>query len=282
MGRMSVLATLFSVVMTQTAAAPPPKVLELNSIMMESTFKIIGPSAAAVGQDSLGTGFLIGRPSAADAKQLYYVLVTAAHVLDGIQGETATLILRVKTPTSPYERLEYKVRIRNGSRALWVQHPTSDVAVMYLGLPDNLASQPIPQDLLATDADFEKYEFHPGDEVFTVGYPYGLEANSFGFPVLRSGRIASYPLVPSATLKTFMVDFSVFGGNSGGPIFMNQLGRLYGNTSHFDERVFRILGLVSNQVTLTATGERLNVAGIVHAAFIRETIALLPPTPKAP
>lgn len=133
---------------------------------------------------------------------------------------------------------------------------------------------------LATDADFDKYEFHPGDEVYTVGYPYGLEANSLGFPILRSGRIASYPLSPASELKTFKVDFSVFGANSGGAIFINQLGRQYGTAYHLDERVFRVLGLVSNQVTIAATGERLNVAGIVYAQFIRETIALLPAQPK--
>jgi hypothetical protein len=34
-------------------------------------------------------------------------------------------------------------------------------------------------------------------------------------------------------------------------------------------------------MTILATGERLNVAEIVHASFIRETIALLPPVPPA-
>jgi len=70
-----------------------------------------------------------------------------------------------------------------------------------------------------------------------------------------------------------------FGGNSGGPIFINQLGRPYGHVYHIDETVFKILGLVSNQVTIAATGERLNVAGVVHAQFIKETIDALPAAP---
>jgi len=271
--------------MTQASPAqspPPAAVPELNTLMMESTFKIEGPSAKVAGQTSIGTGFLVGRPMPTDATRSYYVLVTAAHVLADIQGDTATLVLRIKTSTTPYQRAEHQIRVRQGATKLWMQHPSADVAVMYVPLPDNLAGRLIPQELLATDADFQQYEFHPGDEVFTVGYPYGLESNAYGFPVLRSGRIASHPLTPAATMKTFMVDFSVFGGNSGGPIFLNQLGRLYGGTYHIDQRVFRILGLVSNQVTLTATGERLNVAGVVHASFIREAIALLPPVPKFP
>jgi hypothetical protein len=209
------------------------------------------------------------------------VLVTTAHVLTDIKGDSATLTLRIKKPSAPYERAAHKIAIRQDGAGLWKQHPSADVAVMYVSLPDNLAAELIPQDFLATDADFEKYEFHAGDEVFTVGYPYGLESTSFGFPVLRSGRIASHPLTPSASLKSFMVDFTVFGGNSGGPIFINQLGRHYASAVHLDERVFRILGLVSSQMTILATGERLNVAEIVHASFIRETIALLPPVPSA-
>lgn len=247
---------------------------------MDSTFKIFGPAdLTKPGSISTGTGFLVGRPVPGDPNHLYYILVTAAHVLNGIQGETATLVVRVKTPATEYQRAERRLPIRRGATKLWTQHPTADVAVMYADLPDNLSTQLVPQDFLATDADFAKYEFHPGDEVFTVGYPYGYEVNNLGFPVLRSGRIASYPLTPASQIKTFKVDFSVFGGNSGGPIYINQLGREYGTSYHLDERVFRVLGLVTDQVTVTATGERLNVAGVVHAQFIKEAIALLPPNP---
>ena len=257
------------------------KPVELNSLMRDATFKIVGPADLSNRTlVSTGTGFLVGHPVPNDPQRTYFVLVTAAHVLNGIQGDAAMLVLRVRGKDGKYARQEHQVKIRQGATTLWTQHPTEDVAVMYTNLPNDVSAQPVPEEFLAIDADFDKYEFHPGDEVFTVGYPYGLEANTLGFPILRSGRIASYPLSPAAELKTFKVDFSVFGGNSGGAIFINQLGRQYGTSYHIDERVFRILGLVSNQVTMVATGERLNVAGIVYAQFIRETIALLPAHPK--
>lgn len=257
------------------------KPIELNSLMMDATFKIVGPADLSnLALVTTGTGFLIGRPVPNDTQRAYFVLVTAAHVLNGIQGDTAILVLRVRANDGKYARYEHKVRIRQAATKLWVQHPSADVAVLYVNLPDSVSAQPLPDEFLATDADFDRYKFHPGDEVYTVGYPYGLEANTLGFPILRSGRIASYPLSPASELKTFKVDFSVFGGNSGGAIFINQLGRQYGTAYHLDERVFRVLGLVSNQVTMAATGERLNVAGIVYAQFIRETVALLSAHPK--
>jgi S1-C subfamily serine protease len=262
------------------AAPPPQKPIELHSVMMEATIKIVGPADLAKPQlVRTGTGFVVGRPVPDQPNRSYFVLVTAAHVFRDIQGENAVLIVRTKAETGPYQRREHPIRIRIGSSPLWTEHPDSDVAVMYVALPDNVALQPIPDEFLATDSDFTKWEFHPGDEVFTVGYPHGFEANEFGFPVLRSGRIASFPLAPAAALKNFKVDFSVFGGNSGGPIYINQLGRQYGNSYNIDERVFRVLGLVSQQISLTATGERLNVAVVVHAHFIRGAIALLPPHP---
>jgi S1-C subfamily serine protease len=257
----------------------PKKPVEFNTLMMESTFKIEGPSVETPGQTAVGTGFLVGKPMPNNPARLYFVLVTSAHVLADIKGEWATLILRVKTSSAPYERATHKIAIRNAGAPRWTQHPTADVAVMYVSLPDTIAVDLIPQDLLATDADFDTYEFHAGDEVFTVGYPYGLESTGFGFPVLRSGRIASHPLTPSATLKSFLVDFTVLGGNSGGPIFINQWGRQYGASVHLDERVFRILGLVSSEMRILSTGERLNVAEVVHASFIRQTMALLPARP---
>ncbi len=275
---MAILVALFSVFLNQATTPPPQKPPDLSTLMMEGTFKVFGPSTANPKERVVGTAFLMGRPVPGQAGRYYYVLVTAAHVLADIQGNDATLVMRVKAGLDSYRRIEHRLQIRDGWRPLWTQHPTADVAAMYASLPDNVASQPIPEEYLATDSDFENYGFHPGDEVFTIGYPYGRESNDFGFAILRSGRIASHPLIPSASLKTFLVDLSVFGGNSGGAIFVNQGSRSSGGNLTFG-LVFRILGLVSSQMVMT-DGERLSVARIVHASFIKETMSILPPPPK--
>ena len=85
--------------------------------------------------------------------------------------------------------------------------------------------------------------------------------------------------MPAAEVKNFKVDFSVFGGNSGGPIYINQLGRDYGNSYRIDERVVKIVGIVTQEVTTLSTGEKLNVAVAIHAKFIDEAINLLPAQP---
>ena len=61
--------------------------------------------------------------------------------------------------------------------------------------------------------------------MMALGFPRGLAANAAGFPILRSGRVASYPIAPAKIFPTFLLDFSVFPGNSGGPVFMTQVDR---------------------------------------------------------
>ena len=98
----------------------------------------------------------------------------------------------------------------------------------------------------------------------------GLAANQAGFPILRSGRVASYPIAPAKIFPTFLLDFSVFPGNSGGPVFMTTQARRAGADAAQPQF---IAGLLTQQVELN--NERLEIGIVTHAKFIRETIALM-------
>src|SRR5216684_6099497 len=75
-----------------------PTNFELNTVLMESTFKIEGRTAS--GQQTIGTAFVMGRPydkpPADQPTKAAYVLITAAHVLDEIRADTAVLHYRRK------------------------------------------------------------------------------------------------------------------------------------------------------------------------------------------
>jgi hypothetical protein len=95
--RREVLALLLAgAAMTGEAATTESNIA---SVLMRSTFKIQG-------QTSLGTGFLIGKPMAADPQRAFYVLVTAAHVLDQIKEDTAILHLRQSSGSEPVNNFE--------------------------------------------------------------------------------------------------------------------------------------------------------------------------------
>lgn len=72
-------------------------------------------------------------------------------------------------------------------------------------------------DFLATDEKLESILMRPGDEVFCLGFPPGAAPG--GFPLLRSGYIASYPIAPMRAVKQIEVDIPLMYGNSGSPVY---------------------------------------------------------------
>jgi hypothetical protein len=121
-----------------------------------------------------------------------------------------------------------------------------------------------------------------------LGYPFGLESHKSGFPVLRTGSIDSFPITPSRDLKTFLMDFEVFGGNSGGPVYFHEPDwhKRRSGAITAPMEVQMLIGLVSKQKMITekvksymeevTRHHQIELAEIIHAAIIRETIELLP------
>jgi hypothetical protein len=118
-----------------------------------------------------------------------------------------------------------------------------------------------------------------------LGFPFGVEANEYGFPILRSGRVASYPLVPTDKNISFLLDFQVYRGNSGGPVYFIESNRNYAGGTHIGKIQF-IAGLVSEEFNITETVRALYetkqhvyplaLAKIIHASHILKTINQLP------
>lgn len=255
------------------------KRIELNTELMKSTFKIQGLDG------SLGTVFILGKPCKGDSVQAFYVLVTAKHVLNDMKGDTAILFLRKINKDSTYIKIPYKIAIRQGNKKLWIEHETADVAAMYVPLPENVIDELLPMQLLVEDDIYTQIDIHPGDNFMCLGYPLGDESNEAGFPILRSGIIASYPLVPAKKIKTILFDVKIFKGNSGGPVYFVQSGRTYKGCFHAETAQF-ISGLISEEKLNISTNiapyeisqkaQQLGLAVIVPAVFIKETINKLP------
>jgi S1-C subfamily serine protease len=260
--------------------------LDVPSFLMRSTFKIQGE--VSPGKTLLGTTFIMGLPSKDDPKKLYYVLITAAHVLEGIKNDDAILYLRIKEGDE-FKKLPYPIHIREKGTPLWVRHPDVDVAAMWVRLPNNADITLISTELLGTDKILKEFQVHPGDQLFVLGFPYGAESNEAGFPILRSGRISSYPLTPTEIYKTFLLDFGVFEGNSGGPVLFYSENRNYEGSPHFGSVQF-IMGVVSQENEITEHIESLNetvtrkhnlsLAVIVQARFVSDLLKMLPPIPN--
>lgn len=254
-------------------------ILELNSAMMRNTYRIEG-------EGSLGSCFVIGKPFNKDPTRAYFVLATAAHVLEQMKGEQAIIYVRKKQNNDSFTKIPYTIKIRQGSSPLWTKNKSRiDVAAMYVALPKDIDIQLLPTAMFADDKILSDFEIHPGDEMFCLGFPFGTEANEAGFPILRSGKVASFPLIPTQKNESFLLDFQIFRGNSGGPVYFVESNRNYAGSTHIGKIQF-IAGLVSKEFNITETIKSLYetkqqthplaLAIIIHASHILETINQLP------
>jgi V8-like Glu-specific endopeptidase len=251
--------------------------VDLSVELMHATVQLEQPLGN--GTRTVGTGFLIS-DTAPDGRPRT-VLVTANHVFRQMPGQVARIGYRVANADGSWSYSPQPLQIRDtGGHELWTHHPARDVAAIVISAPPEFAKAAIPKDYLASDDTFTHYNVEAGDELMALGFPRGLAANQAGFPILRSGRIASYPVAPAKIFPTFLLDFSVFPGNSGGPVFMHDDGRRSpDDAAQPPQHVEFIAGLLTQQVELN--NERLEIGIVTHAQYIRETINLVD-NPAAP
>jgi V8-like Glu-specific endopeptidase len=261
------IAAIFAVLTPIIAlAADEPNGEDLNTQLMRATVKISHDKSTA-------TGFVL-------TKDKRYLLVTAAHVFNKTPDDETTVVFRSKQAEGEYTKEPTKLVIRKNGKPLWTKHPTEDVAAIWVVPPKNADLAQLTTDLLVTDDQLRKHKIHPGDKLACLGYPHRVEASKAGFPLLRDGPIASFPLLPTAKTKTFFMSMNTFEGDSGGPVY---LARLNQTTPGGEVRL--VVGLVSGQQFLdeeakliygtTKIRHRLGLAIVVHASFIKETVDLL-------
>ncbi len=243
-------------------------VYDLSVDLIQATVQLEQPLKD--GSRTVGTGFLIADTDP-DGKPRT-ILITAAHVFDRMPSFSAKIGYRIQASDGVWRYDPQTLKIRDGDHPLWVKHAGRDVAAIVVEAPPEFAKAAIPLAWLAKDDTFSQYKLGPGDEMMALGFPRGLSANPAGFPILRSGRVASYPLAPATAFPTFLMDFSVFPGNSGGPVFMAEGARRRPGATESQEVQF-IAGILTQQVELS--GERLEIGIVTHARYIRETIGLL-------
>ena len=267
---------ILTLAMSSSAQPPPDAPMDINTVLMRSTFRIEGGG-------TLGTVFIMGAPDPSVPGQAHFILITATHVLSGIPGDSAVLHLRRKRGHA-FERLLLQLPIRQKGQPLWVAHAEVDVSVMRVQLPAEADLPLASTDLLATDEILMSLEIRPGDTLVALGFPYGAESNDAGFPILRSARISSYPILPTAATKLLLLDFPVFPGNSGGPVYLYAENRVMRGATNIGTSQC-IVGVVSEERTLeervvgidqvTIKKHKLGLANVVHASFVRELVGRL-------
>lgn len=230
--------------------------------MIDATFKLFDPAVT-------GTSFLVRR----DAPDTAYYLVTANHMLKGTKADNVTLVLRERLGDGTFKRRDHSIPIRRDGKRLWVRHEKDDVAVLRLADPLPVPVGAIPIAALADEAALKASRLNVASPIFVLTYPKAFEASEAGFPVTRQGIIASYPFLPFAKKHSFLADFTAFGGDSGGPVFVAGaeghpmiIGMVFAQFRH-DEQI-------KSEYEERSIHYPLGLGDVLHAHYVRETIEL--------
>jgi S1-C subfamily serine protease len=250
---------------------------DFTTAMIQATVAV---ASAPGGPAETGTGVLVSDPLPDGAPRV--VLVTARHVIQNIVqtgGGPVQVGLHFKNPDGTWRKEWRAEPTQAGERQLWVRHPVYDVAVLPVTVPPEIAALAIPASWFADGDTFARQGVQTGDVVEVLGYPQGYASDGRGFAILRVGRLASYPLTPDSE-GTFLVDFPVVSGNSGGPVFTSRRtdGRPAVEGAQGPMPDEYIAGLVAQQIV--PNGQSINLGLVVHALYVRQTLQMLDQSPS--
>ena len=177
------------------------------------------------------TGFLYGYPSGrsdADGAKLYWIfLVTNRHVFQKAFDRNAVLQARFNRPIGAGANV-YPIPVQepDGSPA-WTVHPDSDVDVAVLRIsPNRLKQDGVEYSFFDSDSktftleQAQENEVSEGDGVFVLGFPLGEVGSDRNYAIVRQGIIARAQDWLRGDSRTFLIDASIFPGNSGGPVLL--------------------------------------------------------------
>jgi hypothetical protein len=232
---------------------------------------------------SSGTGFLVAppvndavpqQPQPPDSAKRC-LLITAGHVMEESTEPRYELVLRSAAPDGTWKRIPISVPVRDGDKPLWKKHSELDVAVLPVDLPNEVTVTPLSFEQVADGEWVASGKLHVAQAVVIPCYPAQLEANEAGWPVVRHGTVASHPLAPVAKVRTMLIDFHTFGGDSGAPVLAQcddawyVVGLVSGMHRQSDKAVMPL-----QEVTFHTP---LGLSIVVQAGLIRDTIKLLEP-----
>jgi S1-C subfamily serine protease len=171
----------------------------------------------------------MGVRSPGESDQYLVYLVTNRHVVEGHQE----LQLRVN-PAALGAAREYSLDLGAA-----IRHPNPEVDVAAVPVNMNLLQAEGMQVAFFADAQhcapvarLQSEGVAEGDSVFLLGYPMGLIGGVGAAALVRSGTIARLRDVFASPSSPFLIDGSVYPGNSGGPVVSKpELASVSGTTA---------------------------------------------------
>ncbi|MDE2817833.1 MAG: serine protease [Chloroflexota bacterium] len=200
----------------------------------------------------VATGFFYGFPrdvdSTGQAKSHNIFLVTNRHVIEGQKELTVRVNRRENEPAKLFLS---PLKTSDGSDT-WIKHPgDADVAITHIDAP-NLAEQGVKFDFFrdpihtVSRKKANELGISEGVGVYVLGFPLGLAGKERNYAIARHGVIARVQDWLRGDSNEFLIDATVFPGNSGGPVVTKpELANITG-TKPLHE--CSLIGLVSSYI----------------------------------
>ena len=238
-----------------------------------------------------GTGFIYSYTPLAFAKgksdpdpktgTVYYWaqlwIVTCQHCVQ----ETPAVAVRIDTKDG--------TRVFTIRAFKWWMHPDQDLVVTPFGLdtdvepiPDKAADEAfralvistVGSEHTATRAQIRSIGFWESTPVLMIGFPAGMiEGGRKNYPVVRAGTIAQMQgyLEGDPEHRAFLIDGSVFVGNSGGPIVVRR-GTMNSENQALSHTV--LIGMVSQAVQVETIRDDESLSGVMENADLVNAVTV--------
>ncbi|MGV3532317.1 MAG: trypsin-like serine peptidase [Chthoniobacteraceae bacterium] len=186
--------------------------------MMWSTYPLATQKGAA-------TGFVIARRDPRAPGGLVPVVFTSAHVLASMEKGPLYIAIRVPGADDEPDVAVLELQTQGSKAPQFVRHPQFDIGAFELKIPAEVADLvQLPSFIEERELARQRVRLRAGTDVSFLGFPDVLPGTTGAFPVLRSGKVASYPTGASKGQRRFLINADVYPGDSGAPVFISRRG----------------------------------------------------------
>jgi len=200
------------------------------------------------------TGFLVGfitNNSKEPSKRRYYIfLVTNRHVFEGERH----VDLRFNTKDGKTKIFKQELFFPN-NEPRWLAHRNKKVDLALLNVSPVILNENaieyvfISEENFAHLRNFAKIGINVGDAVFILGFPLGLSGNIQNHSCAKWGIVSRFDKEIIKDSKAFLIDSSVFPGNSGGPVILRPTPNFLNGTTAVQTAL--LVGVISGYIPYT-------------------------------
>ncbi len=203
------------------------------------------------GTNWIGTGFLVGRPLPEEgtSEKIYNTfLVTNKHVLQNQQS----IILRFNSIQGTETR-DYPINLFKDRSQTWVGHPSENIDVAVQFINPNVLSQDSTRfsyfkldETCMNTTEMLRSGVSEGDQLYVLGFPMGIVTHTSNYVIARGGVLSRIRDVLSNHQTNYIIDASVFPGNSGGPVVIRPEAISINGTQNIDRAA--LIGVVKSYI----------------------------------